>query len=296
MAIPAESVNARSWLFAPGDSERKMEKATASAADIVLLDLEDAVAEGEKPKARSMIAAFLNAHAQHRERLWIRINPLQGPHALADLAAVMPARPGGIMLPKPRGRADAELLDHYLTALEAAAGIALGITKVIPLVTETPESMLATGSYAGVPRLAAMTWGAEDLATVLGAISNRGEDGDYDFTCQLARSLCLVGAAAAGVPAIETIQGDFKDEAGLRKRTAQVRRAGYRGMLAIHPAQVDVINEAFTPSAEEQAAAREIVDLFAANPGAGTIGYKGAMLDRPHLARAQAVLALAARR
>jgi citrate lyase subunit beta/citryl-CoA lyase len=296
MAIPAESVNARSWLFAPGDSERKMEKATASAADIVLLDLEDAVAEGEKPKARSMIAAFLNAHAQHRERLWIRINPLQGPHALADLAAVMPARPGGIMLPKPRGRADAELLDHYLTALEAAAGIALGITKVIPLVTETPESMLATASYAGVPRLAAMTWGAEDLATVLGAISNRGEDGDYDFTCQLARSLCLVGAAAAGVPAIETIQGDFKDEAGLRKRTAQVRRAGYRGMLAIHPAQVDVINEAFTPSAEEQAAAREIVDLFAANPGAGTIGYKGAMLDRPHLARAQAVLALAARR
>jgi citrate lyase subunit beta/citryl-CoA lyase len=296
MSIPVESVSARSWLFAPGDSERKMEKATAGAADIVLLDLEDAVAEAEKPKARTMVAAFLTANANHRERLWVRINPIQGPHALADLAAVMPAGPGGIMLPKPRGRADAELLNHYLTALEAVAGIALGATKVIALVTETPESMLATGSYAGVPRLAAMTWGAEDLATALGAIDNRGEDGGYDFTCQLARSLCLVGAAAAGVPAIETIQADFRDEAGLRKRTAQVRRAGFRGMLAIHPAQVDVINETFTPSVEEQAAAQEIVDLFAANPAAGAIGYKGAMLDRPYLARAQAVLALAARR
>ena len=296
MSTPVESVNARSWLFAPGDSERKMEKATAGAADIILLDLEDAVAEAEKPKARSMVSSFVTANAKHRARLWVRINPLQGPHALADLAAVVPAGPGGIMLPKPRGRADAELLNHYLTALEAAAGITLGAIKVIPLVTETPESMLATGSYAGVPRLAAMTWGAEDLATALGAISNRGEDGEYDFTCQLARSLCLVGAAAAGVPAIDTIQGDFRDEAGLRKRTAQVRRAGFRGMLAIHPAQVDVINEAFTPSAEERAAAQEIVDLFAANPGAGTIGYKGAMLDRPYLVRALAVLALAAPR
>ena len=296
MSTPVESINARSWLFAPGDSERKMEKATAGAADIILLDLEDAVAEAEKPKARSMVSSFVTANAKHRARLWVRINPIQGPHALADLAAVVPAGPGGIMLPKPRGRADAELLNHYLTALEAAAGITLGATKVIPLVTETPESMLATGSYAGVPRLAAMTWGAEDLATALGAISNRGEDGDYDFTCQLARSLCLVGAAAAGVPAIDTIQGDFRDEAGLRKRTAQVRRAGFRGMLAIHPAQVDVINETFTPSAEETAAAQEIVDLFAANPGAGTIGYKGAMLDRPYLVRALAVLALAAPR
>lgn len=296
MMNPGQSVNARSWLFAPGDSERKMEKATAGAADIVLLDLEDAVAEAEKPKARSMVTAFLTANAKARERLWVRINPLQGPHALADLAAIMPAAPGGIMLPKPRGRADAELLDNYLTALEAAAGTALGSTRVIPLVTETPESMLATGSYVGVPRLAAMTWGAEDLATALGAIDNRHEDGSYEFTYQLARSLCLVGAAAAGVPAIETIQGDFRDEAGLRKRTAQVRRAGYRGMLAIHPAQVDVINEAFMPSTEELAAAQQIVDLFAANPGAGAIGYKGAMLDRPHLARAQAVLALAGRR
>jgi citrate lyase subunit beta / citryl-CoA lyase len=296
MATQAEGINARSWLFAPGDSERKMEKATASAADIVLIDLEDAVSEAEKSKARAMVSAFLKAHAEHRRRIWVRINPIQGPHALVDLAAVMPAVPGGIMLPKPRGRADAQLLDHYLTALEAASGAALGTTQVILLVGETAEGMLAAANYTGVPRVAAMSWGAEDLATELGAIGNRAEDGSYDFTYQLARSLCLIGAGAAGVPAIETIHGDFRDEAGLRKRTAQVRRAGFRGMLAIHPAQVDVINEMFTPSAAEREAAQEIVALFASNPGAGTIGYKGAMLDRPHLARAQAVLALASRR
>lgn len=296
MSIDESSINARSWLFAPGDSERKMEKATASPADIVIFDLEDAVAETEKPKARAMVAAFLKANTQARARLWVRINPIQGPHALADFAAVMPAAPTGIMFPKPRGRADAELLDHYLTAFEAAAGSEIGATKVILLATEMPESMLAIGSYAGVPRIAAMSWGAEDLATALGASDNRGDFGGYGFTYELARSLCLVGAAAVGVPAIETIHADFRDEAGLRKRVAAVRRAGYRGMLAIHPAQVDVINEGFMPSAEEIAAAQEIVDLFAANPGVGTIGHKGAMLDRPYLARAQAVLAQAARK
>jgi citrate lyase subunit beta / citryl-CoA lyase len=292
----ASSINARSWLFAPGDSDKKMEKATGGAADIVLLDLEDAVAESEKPKARAMVPSFLKAHPQQRARLWVRINPLQGLHALADLAAVVPGRPGGIMLPKARGRADMELLDRYLTALEAAADIEAGAIKVIPLVTETAEAMFTTGDYAGAPRLAAMTWGAEDLADSLGASHNRNEDGSYAFTYQLARSLCLLGAVTAGVPAIDTIQGDFRDLEGLRKRAVQVRREGYRGMLAIHPAQVEVINEAFTPSAAELAAAQEIVDLFAANPGVGTIGHKGAMLDRPHLARATALLALAARR
>ena len=296
MANQLAGCNARSWLFAPGDSERKIEKATAGTADIVLLDLEDAVAEGEKPKARSMVSAFLTANAKQRQRLWVRINPIQGPHGLADLVAIVASRPGGIMLPKSRGRGDIELLDHYLTALEMAAGAECGATQVIVLVTETADAMFTTGSYTGAARLAAMTWGAEDLADALGASANRNEDGSYGFTYQLARSLCLVGAAAAGVPAIETIHGDFRDEAGLRKRAAEVRRAGYRGMLAIHPAQVDVINEAFTPSAEELASAQEIVDLFAANPGAGTIGHKGAMLDRPHLARARALLALAGRR
>jgi len=287
----------RSWLFAPGDSERKMEKAAAGASDIVLFDLEDAVAEPQKPKARAAVGAFLAAQAQSQSqaRLWVRINPLQGPHALTDLAAVIRGRPGGVMLPKARGRADVELLDHYLSALEVAFGIDPGSTRVIALVTETAEGMFTTGTYAGSPRLAALTWGAEDLADAVGASENRNADGSYGFTYELARSFCLLGAAAAGVAAIETIHGDFRDEAGLRKRVQQVRRAGYRGMLAIHPSQVDIINEAFTPSAEELAAAQEIVDLFAANPGAGTIGHKGAMLDRPHLARAQALLELARR-
>ena len=286
------SFSARSWLFAPGDSDRKMEKATAGAADIVIFDLEDAVAEEEKPKAREMILSFLNAQpADSKDRLWVRVNPLDGPHTLEDLAAVMPGRPGGIMLPKVYGRDDVERLDHYLSALEVANGIELGSTKVIVLVTETAAAMFTTGDYAGAPRVVALTWGAEDLADSIGASSNRNADGSYSFTYELARSLCLLGAATANVAPIETIQGDFKDLEGLRKRAEGVRRDGYRGMLAIHPAQVDVINEAFTPTAEELAEAQEVVDLFAANPGVGTIGHNGAMLDRPHLARAQALLA-----
>jgi citrate lyase subunit beta / citryl-CoA lyase len=295
MAVLTASISARSWLFAPGDSERKLQKAIAGPADIVLFDLEDAVAETEKRKARDQVAAFLTAQGPDRSRLWVRINPLQGPHALADLATVIPGRPGGIMLPKARQRADVERLDHYLSALEVSTGLEQGATRVIALVTETAESMFATGTYAGAPRLAALTWGAEDLADALGATDNRDADGSYAFTYQMARSFCLLGAAAAGVAAVETIHGDFRDESGLRRRAQEARRAGFRGMLAIHPAQVAVINEAFTPSAEDLQAAREIVDLFAANPGTGTIGYKGAMLDRPHLARAQAVLRLLAR-
>jgi citrate lyase subunit beta/citryl-CoA lyase len=287
-----ETFSARSWLFAPGDSEKKMGKATAGAADIVILDLEDAVTEDGKPKSRAMISAFLaDQPEEDRSRLWVRVNPLDGPHALADLAAVIPAQPGGIMLPKSRGREDVELLDHYLSALEVSASIEQGSTKVIVLVTETAEGMFTTGTYKGAPRVVAMTWGAEDLADAVGASENRNPDGSYGFTYELARSLCLLGAAAAGVAPIETIQGDFRDLEGLRKRAEKVHRDGYRGMLAIHPSQVDVINAAFRPTGEELAAAQEIVDLFAANPGVGAIGYKGAMLDRPHLARAQALLA-----
>jgi citrate lyase subunit beta / citryl-CoA lyase len=289
-----EEFSARSWLFAPGDSERKMQKAVSSPADIALFDLEDAVAEEAKPRARTLVAGVLREHAA--PRLWVRINPLQGPHALADLAAVMPAKPGGIMLPKARGRADVEQLHHYLSALEAAAGTAQGSTKIIALVTETAEGMFTTGDYAGAPRLVAMTWGAEDLADAVGASENLNPDGSYAFTYELARSMCLLGAAAAGVAAIETIYGDFRDEAGLRARAERVRRAGYRGMLAIHPAQVEIINAAFTPSADEVARAQEVVDLFAANPGAGTIALRGAMLDRPHLARARSLLRAAGRK
>jgi len=289
------NISARSWLFAPGDSEKKMQKAAEGSADIVIFDIEDAVAPENKPAARLLIASFLKQQVRGRERLWVRVNPLDGPHALADLAAVMPGQPGGIMLPKSRGRCDVELLDHYLSALEVANGIERGATKVIVLVTETAEGMLNVGAYKGAPRVVALSWGAEDLADDLGASENRNADGSYGFTYELARSMCLLGAATAGVAAIETIQGDFKDLEGLRKRAEKVRRDGYRGMLAIHPAQVDVINAAFAPNEQEIAAAKEIVDLFAANPGVGTIGHKGAMFDRPHLARAQALLKLVGR-
>ncbi len=285
----------RSWLFAPGDSEKKMAKAADSAADIVLFDLEDAVAAENKPAARQLVRAMLESRHEGRSRLWVRVNPLDGAWTLEDLAAVMPARPGGIMLPKANGRQDVELLDHYLSALEVANGIEQGSTPVIALVTETAESMFHTGSYKGAARLVAMSWGAEDLADSIGAASNRNPDGSYGFTYELARSLCLLGAASAGVAAIETIQADFRDLDGLKARAEKVRRDGFAGMLAIHPAQVDVINAAFTPGDEELAEAQAIVDLFVANPGVGTIGYKGGMLDRPHLSRAQQLLARAGR-
>lgn len=287
MTLP---IKMRSWLFAPGDSEKKMAKAADSAADIALFDLEDAVATENKPLARQMVHDFLAARAEGRERLWVRVNPLDGPYTLDDLAAIMPARPGGIMLPKVYGRQDVELLDHYLTAFEAAQGIERGSTPLIVLVTETAEAMFHTGDYKGAPRVVALTWGAEDLADSIGASSNRNADGSYGFTYELARSMCLLGAATAGVTAIETIQGDFRDLEGLKARAEKVRRDGYRGMLAIHPAQVDVINAAFTPTEEEIAEAQAIVDIFAANPGVGAIGYKGGMLDRPYLSRAEQLL------
>ena len=272
-----------------------MAKAAASDADLVLFDLEDAVATESKPLARRMVHDFLAANAAGRERLWVRINPLDGAHTLDDLVAIMPAAPGGIMLPKVYGRQDVELLDHYLTAFEAAQGIARGSTPVIVLVTETAEAMFHTASYKGAPRVVALTWGAEDLADSIGASSNRNPDGSYSFTYELARTMTLLGAATAGVAAVETIHADFRDSEGLRKRAEQVRRDGYAGMLAIHPDQVAVINAAFTPSAGEIARAQAIVDLFAANPGVGTIGFEGAMLDRPFLARAQRLLAQAGR-
>ncbi|MXP44015.1 HpcH/HpaI aldolase/citrate lyase family protein [Allopontixanthobacter sediminis] len=281
----------RSWLFAPGDSEKKMAKALASQADIVIYDLEDAVAAENKAAARQMVHDFLCEHPDDRARMWVRVNPLDGPYTLTDLAAIMPGRPGGFMLPKVYGRQDVETFDKYLAALEVANGIEQGSTPVIVLITETAESMFHTGDYKGAPRVAALSWGAEDLADSIGAASNTNTDGSYGFTYELARSLCLLGAATAGVPAIETIQGDFRDLEKLRTRAEKMRRDGYRGMLAIHPAQVDVINAAFTPSAEDIAQAREIVALFAANPGAGTIGFKGGMLDRPHLSRSEQLLA-----
>jgi citrate lyase subunit beta/citryl-CoA lyase len=295
MTFHHEPISARSWLFAPGDSEKKMTKAMEGSADIVLIDLEDAVAPESKVGARQMVHDFITAHPEQRARLWVRINPFDGPYTLGDLAAIMPAGPGGIMLPKVYGRAEVEKLDHCLSALEVANGIAEGSTPVIVLITETAEAMFHTGDYKGAPRVIALTWGAEDLADSIGASSNRNPDGSYGFTYELARSLTVLGAATAGVTAIETISADFKDLEALRARAEGVRRDGFRGMLAIHPAQVEVINQAFTPTEAEIAEAQEIVAIFAANPGVGAIGWKGGMLDRPYLARAQRLLKLAGR-
>jgi citrate lyase subunit beta / citryl-CoA lyase len=293
MTFHHEPISARSWLFAPGDSEKKMTKAMEGTADIVLIDLEDAIAPEAKAATRPMVYDFIKANPGQRHRLWVRINPFDGPYTLGDLAAIMPANPGGIMLPKVYGRQEVEKLDHMLSVLEVANGIEEGSTPVIVLITETAEAMFHTGDYKGAPRVVALTWGAEDLADSIGASSNKNADGSYSFTYELARSLTVLGAATAGVTAIETISADFKDLDALRLRAEKVRRDGFRGMMAIHPAQVDVINAAFTPSDEEIAEAQEIVDLFAANPGVGAIGWKGGMLDRPYLARAQRLLKLA---
>lgn len=286
----------RSWLFAPGDSERKIAKAIAGPADIVLLDLEDSVAPERKAAARQLAAAELGARAvQARARLWVRINPLATPDCLADLVAVIPEHPGGVLLPKAEGAADITRLHHYLSALEAASGLAAGSTAIAALVTETAAAMFRTGEYAGNypgrERLVALTWGAEDLSAALGARQQRGDDGEYAHTYEMARSLCLIGAAAAGVPAIETVQPEFRDTQALERRARAVRAAGFAGMLAIHPAQVEPINAAFTPSPEELAHARAVVEAFAAKPGAGVVALDGAMLDRPHLMLARRLLA-----
>lgn len=280
----------RSWLFAPGNSERKMTKASDSAADIVLLDLEDSVSPENKPAARTAVADFLKTR-EDKHRIWVRVNPLRSGEIEADLDAIMGAAPGGLFLPKAEGKADVEALDAMLTIREAEYGIQNRSTHVAALVTETPKAMFHCGDYEGAPRLIAMSWGAEDLSSALGARVQHQADGSYMPMYEMARNLCLLGAVAAGCAPIETVMPEFRDLDKLRERALMVRGQGYRGMLAIHQAQVDVINEAFTPSAEEIAHARAIVQAFADNPGAGTVGLDGQMLDRPHLALAERLLA-----
>lgn len=280
----------RSWLFAPGDSDKKMGKAADSAADIALFDLEDSVTPENKANARSQVAAMI-ASRSDKHRLWVRINPLSSGWTEADLDAIIPSAPGGIFLPKAEGGHDIETLDRLLTKREEEAGLPVGSTKVAALVTETAAAMFTTGTYDEAPRLVAMSWGAEDLSSELGAREQRGPDGEYTHVYEMARSLCLIGAVKAGVAPIETVQPEFRDLEKLSERARNVRAQGFRGMLAIHPAQVDPINAAFTPSAKELAHARAVIQAFADNPGAGTVALDGNMLDRPHLALAQRLLA-----
>ncbi|MBV7259620.1 CoA ester lyase [Erythrobacter sp. WH158] len=279
----------RSWLFAPGDSDKKMGKAIGSDADIALLDLEDSVTPENKAAAREKVAAAI-ADAPDRSRVWVRVNPLSGDWTEADLDAVVSAGPGGIFLPKAEGGHDVERLDTMLSAREATAGMEIGAIKVAALVTETAAAMFTTGTYDGTPRLVAMSWGAEDLSSELGAREQRGPDGEYTHVYEMARSLCLLGAVKAGVAPIETVQPEFRDLEKLGQRARSVRAQGFRGMLAIHPAQVAPINEAFTPSTEELNQARAVIQAFADAPGAGTVSMDGNMLDRPHLVLAQRLL------
>jgi citrate lyase subunit beta/citryl-CoA lyase len=285
----------RSWLFVPGDSERKLQKSGSVGADVLIVDLEDSVAPGRKSDARALTRNFLEERpSESPTQVWVRVNPLDQQACGADLEAVMPARPDGIVLPKAGSHEDVERLGRLLGAHEAELGIADGATRVLPIVTETPAAIFRLDSYRhSGDRLAALTWGGEDLAAALGATANRDDDGAWTSPYQLVRNLSLFAAHAAGVPAIDTLHANFRDRAGLEKSCAEARRDGFTGKLAIHPDQVEVINQAFTPTADEIDRARRIVDLFAANPGAGTLALDGEMVDIPHLKQAQRILAAA---
>lgn len=287
----------RSWLFVPGDSERKLEKGRANAADALILDLEDSVANDRQQIARDTVRAFLSANRDRaRQQLWVRINPLDTELSLPDLAAVMPGAPDGIVLPKVYSAADVNTLANYLSALETREGLALGSTKIHSVATETAASLLQFHTYLKdvSDRLVAMTWGAEDLAAALGASDNRNPDsGQYDDPYLMAKSLCLSTARAIGIQPVGVVYVNFRDLQGLEADCLRDRRSGFVGKIAIHPDQAEVINRAFTPSDEEIAYARRVIDTFERNPGLGTVGMDGKMLDMPHLKQARNVLALA---
>jgi citrate lyase subunit beta / citryl-CoA lyase len=292
---PIEPV--RSMLFVPADSERKMAKGAETGADALILDLEDSVAASRTAVAREMALAYLRErrHGGTRQQLWVRINPLDTAAALLDLAVVAGA-PHGIVLPKVRSAVDVVKLSNFLDALEVRDGVPAGSIRILPVATETPQALFTLNSYEGCSaRLAGLTWGAEDIAAALGASTNRRPDGEYDSVYQLACALCLAGAHAAGVQPIDTIWADFRDEPGLVRDAQRARQRGFTGKIAIHPAQVAPINAAFTPSEEELSWSRRVVDLFEQNPGLGTVGLEGKMLDMPHLKQAQRILQLAQR-
>jgi citrate lyase subunit beta / citryl-CoA lyase len=289
----------RSLLFVPGDSEKKLEKGLASGADALIIDLEDSVAPANKPAARTLSADFIRAHAgaSTRPRLYVRLNALASGLIDADLDVVTAAGPDGFMLPKAEGGQSIQHASAKIAVREAEADLPEGAIGIIAIATETAAGVFQLGTYGGSShRLAALTWGAEDLSADLGAETNRLADGSYADPYRLARSLTLMGAAAAGVDAIDTVFTAFRDMDALTAECEAARRDGFTGKMAIHPAQVEIINRVFTPSPEAVARARAIVDAFAAQPGVGVIGLDGEMLDMPHLKRAQRVLGRVGRR
>jgi len=284
----------RSLLFVPADSPKKLDKAMSSGADAVIVDLEDSIAAESKAAARLSAADFLaSAVAQSlRPRLLVRINGLQTGLADADLDAVMPGRPDAVMLPKAEGGAAVMHADAKLAAREAMHGLPDGQVKIVAIATETAAALFLAGTYRGASaRLAGLTWGAEDLSAELGAEANRDADGNFLDPYRLARVLCLAAAASAAVQPIDTVYTDFRNSDGLRREVEEAKRDGFTGKMAIHPAQVPIINEVFTPTDAAIAKAKAIVAAFAAAPGAGVVGLDGVMYDRPHLARAKMLLA-----
>ncbi|MCW5693932.1 MAG: CoA ester lyase [Pseudolabrys sp.] len=284
----------RSLLFVPADAGAKLDKAMASGADVVIIDLEDSITPERKPAARQAAREYLTAHNADakRPRLFVRINGLDTGMTDADLEAIVPGKPDAVLFPKAEGGASVVHLDAKLSAQEAIAGLAEGAVKVLAQNVESAAGLFLAGTFKDVSkRLIGMTWGPEDLSAELGAESNRDDNGFLTEPYRFARSVCLFGAAAAKLPAIETVYVDFRNSEGLRQDTIAARRDGFVGRLAIHPAQVPVINEVFTPSAEQIDKAKAIIAAFAANPGAGAVGIDGKMFDRPHLVRAQALLA-----
>ena len=281
----------KSLLFVPGDSEKKLAKAANTGADALLLDLEDAVSQDRLPAARGLVLDYLKSHDRSSQQVWVRINPLNTPLSLPDLVAVMPGKPDGIVLPKPLNASDVLQLDHFLSALEQREGIKAGLTRILPVATEVAGALFALNSYAGCSaRLAALTWGAEDLATAVGASTNKKDNGEFDDTFVLARSLCLLAAAHAGVQAIDTLSVDFRDADSLQADVQRARRQGFSGKLAIHPDQVAIINAGFTATPEELLHAQRIVDAFAQSGGAGAVQLDGKMVDKPHLTQALRLL------
>jgi citrate lyase subunit beta/citryl-CoA lyase len=284
----------RSWLFVPGDSEKKAAKAATVGADVLIFDLEDSVTASAKDAARKTVADLIDSATGRDWSLFVRVNPFDGDLTLADLDAVV--RPGldGILLPKPEGGPDVARLAAELDAREGRAGMAPGSTRIAVVATETPAAVFSLGSYAPAhPRLAALTWGAEDLAAAVGATGNRDEAGAFTEPYRMVRNLALFAAAAAGTAPIDTLHADFRDLAGLEADCRASRRDGFVGRLAIHPAQVETINRCYTPSEAEIAWARRIVEAFAANPGSGALGLDGRMIDLPHLIGARKTLAAA---
>ncbi|WBO21923.1 HpcH/HpaI aldolase/citrate lyase family protein [Sphingomonas abietis] len=273
----------RSLLFVPGDRPERMEKALGFGADALILDLEDAVAADNRPRARDEVARFL-ATAERRATLFVRVNPLDGKDVDLDLNVIAAGKPDGIVLPKAEGAVSVEALANRMAARDL-------FVPILPIATETPAAIFQLGSYGPVAhRLAGLTWGAEDLPAAIGATTSREEDGRYTAPYEMARAFTLFGAHAAGVPAIETVFPAFHDGDGLARYAARAARDGFTGMMAIHPAQIETINAAFTPSAAAIAQARRVVEAFAANPDAGVLPLDGRMIDAPHLKQARHVL------